>query len=611
MKRAGANLLIIIITFSIAMLVASTADAQMRMEYPKRFRFHGLVELTYRIYNVKTSYDSGDRDAETRTFQQYYRLGAEGYIYHPRLAIFNANIHYEDTSFRAKGGYGNESSNLGYDFLTTFLPYRPVSLDIYGRKINYTVDWTGQTVDTSSDLYGFRLRVKSRKLPAIRLEYYHYEYDILRYRDKVDTIKLDRYTLDIRGFWNRFRTRYQCFFDISDYSRPGGNFSVHDYRINTHSILRHSISLSNYLGYLKSDTSKYSSLSSHLDFGHGKRFTHYYGYEYLKSDTTYTGSKDQDIEDKDIESTRESLWGSWSYRIMDRLNASLSLRYGRNKVNDESWKTQGFGSSISYGWLWDGFNFSSYYRFFLREDERRGDSNEHRFEFNMSTSRIRIGTLYMNYIFYRAEDNYKYLGVGSDDFFDDPGSILKYESTTTGNIFRLGIRGRLPGRTMGRSYWNVEGQYYNSTTEGKRPLRTDIFDSFDFDVFSNTERFQEDTTLFSLRGDISYFFRKGITTNLKAGYDTGETKSRDRKRYFYEGRINYPIKRTFFVSALWREIWQQLQGYPDRKESNFEISSRYNRGKVFLTFDGRIRKIDTGNRDRLDRRLELKFSRYI
>ena len=128
---------------------------------------------------------------------------------------------------------------MGYDFLTTFLPYRPVSIDVYGRKISYyTVDWTGETVDTSSDLYGFRLRKsKKRNLPAIRLEYYHYEYDILRYRDEVDRITLDRYTLDVRGFWALLRTRYQGFVDISDYSRPDGNFSLQDYRLNTFFLL--------------------------------------------------------------------------------------------------------------------------------------------------------------------------------------------------------------------------------------------------------------------------------------------------------------------------------------------------------------------------------------
>ena len=123
---------------------------------------------------------------------------------------------------------------------------------------------------------------------------------------------------------------------------------------------------------------------------------------------------------------------------MDRLTAALSLRYGSNKVDDESWHTEGLGSSLSYGWLWKQFNFSSNYRFFAQKDERRGDSNEHRFEFNMTTSKIRIGTLYLNYVFFRSDENYQYLEKGSEDSFDE-GSVLKYESTTTGNILQLGI----------------------------------------------------------------------------------------------------------------------------------------------------------------------------
>jgi hypothetical protein len=239
----------IFIIFSSIIFTYQRVDAQMRIEYPKRFSFNGLIELTYTNYTVTSGIDGRKTLGATSTFEQYYRLGVEGYIYHPRLAVFDASIHFRDIKFTAKAGYGNQSKDIGYDINATFLPFRPVSLDLYARKIDYTVDWTGMPVDTSSNLYGARLRVNSRNLPAIRLEYYHWEYGLLRYGDVVDTIKIDRYTLDVRGFLNKLRTRYFFFADIASYTRPEGNYSVQDYRLTTATTFKNALSLNNYLGY--------------------------------------------------------------------------------------------------------------------------------------------------------------------------------------------------------------------------------------------------------------------------------------------------------------------------------------------------------------------------
>ena len=58
---------------------------------------------------------------------------ASGFIYHPRLAVFNAGIKFTDNRQLAHVGGKRNTQTWGYDVLLTFLPYRPVSLDALMR----------------------------------------------------------------------------------------------------------------------------------------------------------------------------------------------------------------------------------------------------------------------------------------------------------------------------------------------------------------------------------------------------------------------------------------------------------------------------------------------
>jgi len=611
MRRISLTCMIsVLITVTSFFALSEVAVAQMREEYPNRFRLFGVVELTYRNYYVETTSGRYTIDRSNQTFRQYYKAGVEGFIYHPRLAIFSASISYNDTRFHPEKGQNVTTSDIGYDILTTLLPYRPVAFDFYARKIDYTFNYAGDPVDTSSLLYGARLRMHKRNWPSIRLEYYRWEYDLLRYKTTTEKRIEDRYILDVRGSFSLWATKYQLYVDYLSLSLPEFEDNILSARLSTNSILRKSIYWYNWFSYVKSDFYKLVNFSSSLYFPSGRRFQHNYLYEHLQSESTLMGNEELGIENKTIELKTESVVGSWGYRFTERLTGSLSLRYTKNDLNGTKWDAEGVSASLGYGRPISWARFSSYYRLFLRTDERRGDLNEHILEINLSTSRFRWGLLYARYYFSYIDETQKYLErTGADDFFNEEEVFLKRTAKTYINSISLGVRGRLPGRAMGRAYWNVEAEYFQSDTSGERPKRSSEDDILEGDI-SQYEKYELKVRQFELTGNIFYPLRRGIVLNFRTSYLTGETNNRIRTSYYYEGTVTYPVSRRFGFLALWRHTWTQIESYPDREERRFELKADYRLGRTNVSFEGWLRKI-IADGERLDRILYLRVRRAI
>ena len=614
--------LLIVVTLIIAS--AEFANAQMQIEYAKRFRISGLIELSYQNYYIKASSGGSSRDRSQNTFRQYYKAGVEGYIYHPRLAVFNASISYNYTIFNPQYADNVTAKDIGYDIYTTLLPYRPVAVDLYARKIDYTYNLTGEPLDTTSNLYGARLRMHKRNWPSIRLEYYHWDYQILRSNreNNKDTVQEDRYTLDVRGRIVFLATRYQAVVDYLSLSRPNLDDNILSARISTSTIIKRDINWYNWLSYLSSNYYNFFTVSSSLYFPPGKRFQHNYLYEYLQSEYEFRALPELGLASESTALKTHNLSGSWSYRLSERLTGSLSLRYIQNdettrRGTDEKrarWETEGLGASLGYGRPISWVKFSSYYRFFLRKDERRGDFYEHIVELNSSTSRFRWGIVYATYTFHYIDETEKFLAVGSEDVISEDGQdqFLKRTAKTSTHSFITGVRGRIPGTTMGRAYWNVEVEYFQSDTNGKRPVRATVEDGdFGFgDSVAGEEKYELHVKQFSLTGDISYPFRRGIVSNFRTNYSSGEYNGKSGSVYFYEGRLIYPLSRRAGIMAWWRQTWTQTEGGSDREEHFLQLEAEYKLGKTFLSFNGRIRKV-TDQGERLDRILYLRVRRKL
>ncbi len=617
------TLWLIIITALI--ILSETAHAQMRVEYPKRFRLSAVIELSYKNYYIETSSRGSSRSRSQNTFRQYYKAGMEGFIYHPRLAIFNASISYNHTIFAPEYADNVTAKDIGYEIHTTLLPYRPVALDLYARKIDYYYNLTGEPLDTTSNLYGARLRINKRNWPSIRLEYYNWDYQLLRFnnRNQKDTIHEERYTLDIRGRIASLSTRYRIFIDYLSLSRPQMDTDTFSARLSTSSIIRRSIVWDNWVSYRSSDYYNYFTVSSNLFFPRGRRFQHNYMYQYMRSEYQYRFQPEIGAEKESSESKTHNISGSWSYRFTERLTGSLSLRY---LINDEvrrkgdsekryRWDAEGIGAGLAYGRPISWVKFSSYYRFFMRTDERRGDFQEHILELNTSTSRFRWGILYSMYTLRYIDSTQKYISAASEDDFsegetEEEEDFLKITAKSLSHSLSAGVRGRIPGTAMGRAYWNIEAEYFQSDTEGKRPVRSLYWDEEwgPGDSELRIEKYKSRFRQFSLVGEISYPLRKGILGIFRTGYMTGETNNKSRSSYYYEGKVTYPVSRRAGIMAWWRQTWTTLEGAADREEKLFQLEAQYKYGKTFLIFEGRLRKV-TDSGERLDRILFLKGRR--
>ncbi|MDQ7787207.1 MAG: hypothetical protein RDU01_06325 [Thermodesulfovibrionales bacterium] len=579
----------------------------MRAEYAQKFRLFGLVELRYTDFHVETTSSGSTISRGSTTFQQYYKLGAEGYIYHPRLAVFTASIAYNDTKFNPERGINVTTKDFTYDITTTFLPYRPVAFDLYARKIDYTFNLAGDPVDTSSNLYGARLRINKRRWPATRVEYYHWDYELLRFGNTTDKVTEDRFTLDVRGRLNPFSTKYQLMAEHTSISKPHFNDKILNARINFSSILRPGIYFYNWLSYIKSNYYKNFSFSTNLYFTPWKRFQHNYSYEYIKADNELQGNQELGAERKTIKTKTETILGSWGYRFTERMSSALSLRYTRNEENGVRWDAEGISTSIGYARPISWMKFASYYRFLLRQDERRGNFQEHNVEINVSTSKFRWGILYGMYVFNYIDETQKYMQkTGADDFFDEDAEMLEKTSETFTHLFRLGVRGRIPGRELGRAYWNVETEYFKSDTSGRRPAR--VYDEYLGSSGAAYEDYDLHFSQWSVTGNLSYPFRRGIVLTFKTGYRMGESNDKKRTSYFYESRLVYPISRRLGIVSWWRHVFTELEGSQNSEERLFQIEADYKLGRTYIVFEGRIRNI-LNDGERYDRILTLRARR--
>jgi hypothetical protein len=75
-----------------------------RYAYPK-YRFTGLIEFVYRDYTTTSKNNGRSIESGWTSFEQRYRLGLKGYIYHPKLITYSASITYvKDKTDYERGG---------------------------------------------------------------------------------------------------------------------------------------------------------------------------------------------------------------------------------------------------------------------------------------------------------------------------------------------------------------------------------------------------------------------------------------------------------------------------------------------------------------------------
>ncbi len=210
----------------------------LRWEQAQRFRVSGDLELSYRDYTA----ESAGYKTRQRTFQQRYRLKLKGYIYRPRLAIFEASLSYIKTKdkydqdvFNTKGIYyglfavllprTNFPTLLYFDRSTSHLnPSSAPNYQVTTTLVGIVTNWMIRSgmylsltaVNTKSDItspvtprkendkfYAVEFS-KSYRTGGFRINYQHFDYKdvIIDRREKDHTINIDA-TQRLAGYTRR------------------------------------------------------------------------------------------------------------------------------------------------------------------------------------------------------------------------------------------------------------------------------------------------------------------------------------------------------------------------------------------------------------------------
>lgn len=590
----------------------------MRIPYPKKFTFSGLVEISYNDYLYQIPSLGKNNDYHMSFIQQNYGIGVGGFIYHPRLAVFTANLKFRDSRQLAGVGGKVNSQIYGGNFLLTFLPYRPVSFDIFGGYTHDTIDPVGNFINSQwavtqnlNDLYyGARLKIRKRSLPLMRLEYEHRSSDIYNPGQGYKAIKTDEVTLDMRGTFRLLHTIYLGLFRYTDFSGPSVSYKSKEMQLNLRSDITRGVAWQNTFTYSDIDVSKLLSFGSNLSIRRTEIFNQYYAYQHYRSEHHFAGLETQGIADKDTTQTINSLTGSWTYRFINGPVTSLSLNYGTETDNNEKAKFYGINFSVSYGRPLLGLSFSPRYRFLLRKDELRGELLENNLELNLVTKNVSWGTVYSNYSLTVSNEKARFRQASTDEFAEDEEPVIKETKIDSIiHLLRAGLRGRAPGKRLSRAVWNIEAIVFLSDATITRPIPESVLEEEE-DQTSRTETIKRNIRRYSLLGNLAYP-TGWASIFFSTGYSIGESNGRSLRRFFYEERIQYPIFRNLTVLARWKQLWENIQDTPSRRVNEYNLTAEYRIGRTTLSAEGSVLRSTTDAVDIYVRRFFLKLRRTI
>ncbi len=534
----------------------SRAEAAMRTTYPKRFRLSGFIELQYLDFALETDGAGLAEEDRTSIFTQRYSLGLQGYIYDPRLAIFSTRVTYnEDRSWREDDQVSKSlRRDLDYDISATFLPYRPISLDITALKTDTMVESsTVAPVAASALSYGATLKIALRNKPLIRLIYSHFESSSADDANGNET-KGDWYNLDVRGYISAIRTRYFLVLAYADFFANGTANSSKNISFDSGTSFKTGQILRTSFTYAETGPSNFMRFSTDVEFSPLKRFRQRYEYTFDRS------------EEDTFESNVHRTTGRWAYRISDNLFAGASAQFGAGNENAGDSEVSGWsysvGANASYNkpltWLIARAHYAfahSGIRNTLSDDfgEERDKKAQtvHSIGFNVMTKKLKVATAFARYNLF----------VFNSD-----------EEASLAQSFSSGVAGRGPGR----AHWKLsaDAQFSKSSTELLDPETDETV------VISGNS--------YGLRAEVGYPFQQGGSVSLSGGYTASETDGSDTKGYYYDLRVFKKIVKNLTFAAWWRETQNSiLESGTEIHSRDFDVSLFYKIGNMYFSLDFR------------------------
>ncbi len=577
-------------------------------------RFSGLIELNYKDYNTETKYMGNKFKSSSQTFEQKFRLRANGFIYHPKLLNYFAEITFNNskTKYKAADDSTWNARDISYTLSTTFLPTRPVSLDVFATRSYNKMD--GVTVfdgDSVSNFYGARFYSTLKKFPNIRIEYSHWDYSTDRMTGKraydeflggFDIIKekveykfsIDKLDTTLSGNWNAIKTKYFLVYSLSKYSYPNRDFSSTRITLNTKTQFNKGNSLWTAFQYYKIDTSRLISFSADYKPQPLKNIYHDYNFEFTSSKS---GEQTSD---------RYTLAGIWRYRISNRIFARANMRIQYGTVNDDDRYAYKLDTTFNYGKPYKIYDFNALYNFILSQEKNSNDLSfmENSLDLNLSTRKYKWGKIFAGYRFsYRT---FKYSFNSPYETESDLGD----NSSTVEHKARLGSHVRGPWKAS----WSVELEARFMDSSGNK---LNSFESVWLGESQNAKKIRHYTASCHFR----YPILKRGSIILSGSYTTGQTNSQDIRKYNYEGRFNYTFFRGLNFTAWWREEFRSKgwwntgilttnrEFYTDTRTRDYEFDLYYTWRQMFFSLELTSTKLDEGYAISETRRFNLKASR--
>lgn len=584
----------------------------------KRFRFSGLIELNYTVYNTVSTFGGSKTETEWTNFEQRYSLGIQGYVYHPKLLIFSSNITFVNSKTESGETQGNglKSRSIDYELGATFLPGRPISLEGFAIKSHSTIKGLYRTpYESILNLYYARLIITKSWLPVIKVTYEHWDHTTIMERGRrvieefeyfygepseglvierkrvKEKTERDSFFVDVSGYQKAINTRYTLEGNISEYSSILKSYTAKSFRINTYTIIKNN-SLSNNFLYSDLDFSKILSYRTQINLSPIGRFHHNYSYEYIKSETEREKSYSHNFK------------SYWLYRFSRRFLIRANLWYGQGKRDGTDEDSYDINLSLNYGKLIKNFDFTSNYGFTIGKREKNTEAKYMIHNMGLGLARkFRWGKVYLSYdLSYRTIDfTFKTLG------FEDTTSK---KSDDIEHIFRVGASGKGPRR----AYWlaEMEARFLDTKETKGGAWRS---------VWFGGRQWAEKIRHYTLRGNLGYPFGRKGTVDLQAGYTTGTTNLEKVKTYYYEGKLKYRILRNLDSMVRWREEWQnrawrsgeffQIEEETDYKIRDFELYLYYNWRRIYLSLEYTVSKTEKGPQSTEEKRLFLQLRRPI
>jgi hypothetical protein len=577
------------------------------------FRFKGLVEFTYQDNTVMTSINGKKQKSGWTSFGQRYKLGGHGFIVHPKLLQYYVNIGFDWNSIKYDSGNGSlTSKDISYGLGLTFLPNRPITLEIDASKTRYSgSSGTSSTNDSVSTSFGARLVSTIRSLPLIRIEYSHWDYSSerllgTRFYDEweekfiivtnkvTDKTINDRFNIYVNGRWRPLKTRYTLSSGIVKFTNPRRTFDMFYARGNFNTQFAVNHSLWTYFQYQKIDTTKLLDISFDYKPVPIKNIYHNYGFEYMNSESPTS------------KTNAYIFSGLWRYRFSPRANVKADIRYRlgtKDGDDDRSFKLE---TSANYGRPLKIFDFNTQYNFFIARETNSNDFSfmQNRLYLSLSTRKYRWGKIYSNYEFLYNNFNFKFSPTETSEATSQASDEIQHR-------LRLGAKVSGPLRAS----WSVEleARYLDASGDN-----TGAWQSVWIGANQWAQKIRHYTATADLRFPVG---RKGSIT-LSGSYTTGETNSEPIKKYDYQARFNYNIIRNLRFSGWWRVEWRSAgwwssgslinvdkQFYTDTRTRDYQFNLDYAWRRLFFSLEYASTLLEEGTVESEATRMYLRVSR--